>query len=124
MVTCGVLNSGDADQEVAEALDIAYVSQPPFSHVTPDSDLRHRELIASADVVVLTDVPVGNGNLPNVEAARDAAREGKQVVLLKPDLIGDRDFTGGAGTKAVEEALLRRAGVRLGLWMRCCASYE
>ena len=62
-LTCGVLNDGDADQEVAEALDIPYVSQPVFAHASPKSLEKHRELMRVADVVVLTDVPVGHGNL-------------------------------------------------------------
>jgi iron complex transport system ATP-binding protein len=104
-VTCGVLNEGDADQEVAEALDVPYVAQPAFSHITPEADSCHRELADSADVVVLTDVPVGQGNLANVEVARGAVRLRKSVVLLKPDLIGQRDFTDGKASALVEEAL-------------------
>ena len=104
-VSCGVLNQGDADQEVASALDIPHVSQPLFSQITPESHQRHVELMASADVVVLTDVPVGHGNLPNIEAVRDAARAGKSVVVLKPDQISSRDFTGGKASALVEETI-------------------
>ena len=104
-VTCGVLNEGDADQEVAGALDIPYVAQPAFAQITPDSDAAHRELMRSADVVVLTDVPVGNGNLANIEAATDAARAGKSVLLLKPEIIRDRDFTDGRASLLIQKAL-------------------
>ncbi len=104
-VTCGVLNAGDADQEVADALDIPHVAQPAFSHITEDSDRRHRELMRSADVVILTDVPAGNGNLPSFQAALDAARAGKRTLLLKPEIIGDRDFTNGRAAAIVSEAL-------------------
>lgn len=104
-VTCGVLNQGDADQEVAEALDVAYVLQPHFANISPESYTKHRELVEAADVVVLTDVPVGHGNLLNIEAARDAARSGKTVIALKPELIGERDFTDGAASALVKEAL-------------------
>lgn len=104
-VTCGVLNLGDADQEVAEALDIGHIAQPLFAHITPESHDEHRRLIEPADLVILTDVPVGNGNLPNIEAACEAVRSGKPVVALKPDLIADRDFTGGSASRLVQEAL-------------------
>lgn len=102
-LTCGVLNEGDADQEVADALDILYVSQPVFAQTTPESLVMHRELMRAADVVVLTDVPVGHGNLANIEVALEAAREGKPVIALKPELIGERDFTDGKATALVTE---------------------
>lgn len=105
-VTSGVLNEGDADQEVADALDIRYVSQPLFAHITPESHKEHSELIKSADVVVLTDVPAGNGNLLNFEAAYDAACLGKNLVVLKPQLICERDFTDGKAAKLVEQVVL------------------
>jgi len=105
LVTCGVLNEGDADQEVAEALDVAYVPQQPFSPISPDSHARHLELIGPADVVVLTDVPAGNGNLLNFEVAGDAVRAGKGVIALRPDLISERDFTDGRATSLVAEAI-------------------
>ena len=104
-ITCGVLNEGDADQEVADALDIPYIQQPQFSQITADSHNRHKELIDSADVVILTDVPVGPGNLANIQAAHEAARAGKKLIALKPDLIADRDFTEGKAAKLVQEAL-------------------
>ncbi|MCL5104067.1 MAG: ABC transporter ATP-binding protein, partial [Armatimonadetes bacterium] len=104
-VSSGVLSLGDADQEVADALDIAHVPQPLFSPITPESQLKHAELIVSADVVVLTDVPIGHGNLANIEAVRDAARAGKSVVALKLDLISSRDFTEGRAVELVEEIL-------------------
>jgi len=104
-ITCGVLNEGDADQEVADALDIPHVSQPLFAHILPDSHEKHREMIKSADIVVLTDVPAGNGNLLNFEAAYDAVCSGKHIIVLKPASIRDRDFTNGRAEKLVEEAI-------------------
>ncbi len=104
-LTCGVLNEGDADQEVAEALDIPHISQPVFAGIAPDSLEKHRELMRAADVVVLTDVPVGHGNLPNVEVALEAARAGKPIIALKPELIGSRDFTDGRATALLQELM-------------------
>ena len=104
-VTCGVLSEGDADQEVAEALDIPHVSEPLFSQITPESIAKHAELIREADVVVLTDVPVGHGNISNIAAVRDASLAGKSVIVLTPDLISTRDFTDGQATALVNEIL-------------------
>ena len=104
-LTSGVLNVGDADQEVAEALDVPYVSQQLFAATSPESVEDHRALMRAADVVVLTDVPVGHGNLANVQVALDAARVGKSVILLKPDLISERDFTDGKAAEMVGEVV-------------------
>lgn len=102
-LTCGVLNLGDADQEVAEALDVPHVGQQLFAQTSPESLTRHRELMRAADIVVLTDVAVGHGNLPNVEVALEAGRLGKPVIALKPDLVSERDFTEGRATEIVGE---------------------
>ncbi|MEN6355755.1 MAG: heme ABC transporter ATP-binding protein [Armatimonadota bacterium] len=104
-VTSGVLNQSDADQEVADALDIEYVPQQLFAQIAPDSHAKHLELIKSADVIILTDVPIGHGNILNIEAVHDAALSGKRVILLKPDLIKDRDFTDGMASGLVDEML-------------------
>ncbi len=104
-LTCGVLSDGDADQEVAEALDIEYVAQPVFAQTTAESLAKHLELMHDADIVVLTDVPVGHGNMSNVEVALEAVREGKPVIALKPELISQRDFTDGKAGQVVAEML-------------------
>lgn len=109
-VTSGVLNTGDADQEVADALDIEHVPQQLFAQIADESHAKHLELIKSADVVILTDVPIGHGNILNVEAVRDAAHSGKKVILLKPDLIKGRDFTSGRASELVEEMLKMGVG--------------
>lgn len=101
-LTCGVLDAGDADLEVAEALEIPCVAQPSFAHITPESHARHVELISNAEVVVLTDVPFGHGNLANLEAVAQAARSGASVVVLKPDSIGERDFVEGRAAEIIE----------------------
>ncbi|MCE5199636.1 ATP-binding cassette domain-containing protein [bacterium] len=104
-VTAGVLNDGDADQEVAEALDITHISQSIFTPITPESNQTNLDLIAQSDVVVMTDVPIGHGNIPNIEAVRNAARSGKSVIALRPDLVQNRDFTNGQGSALVSEIL-------------------
>jgi iron complex transport system ATP-binding protein len=86
-------------------LDIEYIPQQLFAQITDESHAKHLELIKSADVVILTDVPIGHGNILNVEAVHDAALSDKKVILLKPDLIKDRDFTDIKACELVEEML-------------------
>ena len=109
-VTAGVLNSGDADQEVAEALDIEHIMQPPFSFVTAESDAQNRCLMMKSDLIILTDVPVGHGNLLNIEAVCEAVRKGKDVIVMKPDRISERDFVDKMATELVSDMI--RVGAR------------
>lgn len=104
-VTCGVLNKEDADHEVAEALDITHISQPLYSEISPESQQKNDELISKADVVILTDVPVGHGNIPNIESVLKAAQAGKKTVVLKPGLINTRDFTDGRATDLINQII-------------------
>lgn len=110
-VTSGVLNYSDADQEVADALDIKYVQQQLFAQITPEAHTKHLHIMKTADVVVLTDVPMGNGNMLNIEAVRDAARSGKKAIVFKPDAIDERDFTSGKATGVVKE-ILEAGGIK------------
>jgi len=94
LVSAGVLNILDTDHDCASMLGVPMVSEAPFS---PISDEAHREnlrLIASSDAVLVTDFPVGPGNLRNLEAADAAVIAGSSVVLISEE-GAKRDFTGG-----------------------------
>jgi len=104
-VTAGMLTVGDADQEVADALDVPFVRLHPFSPVTRLDESQQHTMIDDADTVILSDTPIGHGNIPNVRACLYAVRNGKRVLLLRARSVGDRDFTGGEGAALVEELL-------------------
>lgn len=98
-VTAGVLNVLDSDYETASQLGIKTVSEAPFSPITPDSYAQNVELMKNADVIVLSGVPFGFGNLRNLEAALE-------VAVLKPVMIlaseSERDYTGGTAGQMLE----------------------
>ncbi|MGI6296063.1 MAG: ABC transporter ATP-binding protein [Armatimonadota bacterium] len=104
-VTCGVLSVGDADQEVADALDIPYVAQQIFESISELSSENHRELMQAADVVLLMNMPVGHGNLANLEIAAQAIASGKLVIAIDPNNVASRDFTGGKASALIEQIL-------------------
>ena len=108
-VTAGVLNAGDSDAEVGEALEIRMVTEAPFSRISDRAHAANVELIRAADAVVVTEVQVGSGNLKNLEAALEALESGKKVVLLSPHTIDERDFTGGKATGLYGELISRGA---------------
>ncbi len=97
-VTVGVLNELDSDEEAARALGIRCVCERPFSPISDASFDEALELIADGSIVVISDIPIGHGNLRNVTLALEAARRGHPVLLLSQTPVEERDFTGGAAT--------------------------
>ena len=94
-VTAGVLNVGDTDQEAADLLEISYISAPPFSPIPDESAAENLKMAQAADIVVVSDVPFGIWNLPNLTTASYIADSGKRLVLFRPEAFRERDFTGG-----------------------------
>jgi iron complex transport system ATP-binding protein len=92
-VSCGVLNEQDSDADVAAALDIPAVLEKPFSPLSEASIRRASEHVKKADIVVVSSVPFGSGNLPNLELARTALDEGKRVLIMEG--IDSRDYSPG-----------------------------
>lgn len=106
-VTAAGLNEGDTDAEVAQMLGISFAREASFSLLSPPVLREAARLAASADVVLLTDVPWGRANLANLEAALTLRRAGKPVVCLS-DPGADfeaRDFTGGPARELWRELL-------------------
>ncbi|MFW6174638.1 MAG: ABC transporter ATP-binding protein [Chloroflexota bacterium] len=96
-VTAGALGSGDTDRAAAEALGLDFPSAHAFGQISDQAHQHHIELARSADVAVLCPVPLGPGNLRNVEALAHARR----VIAIQPDTLGDRDYTGGEAAALV-----------------------
>ncbi|MCC6731202.1 MAG: heme ABC transporter ATP-binding protein [Chthonomonadales bacterium] len=101
VVTAGVLNRLDSDQEAAEVLGVEHVAEAPFSPIGEQARAACAALIARADAVVIAEVAFGRGNLANLELAAEAARSGKRVFIVRPGAIGERDFTGGEASALV-----------------------
>ncbi len=96
-VTAGVLNAIDIDYEM-NYLGVPIVSEAPFSPISYQAYQANLDLIDKADVVVLTDIPFGYGNLKNLEAA-EVALENKPVLIIEKESIEKRDFTKGKAKK-------------------------
>jgi iron complex transport system ATP-binding protein len=109
-LTAGVLNLGDGDEDVGRALEIRMATEAPFSHISDDAHIANLELIREADVVVVSDLHIGPGNLVNLEAALQALEWGKEVYLFSPRPIDERDHTGGKARETYDR-LLREGAV-------------
>ena len=103
-MTTGVLNRMDSDAEAAEALGVEAVLEKPFSAVGEDALCQASAMAAGADIVVLSDVPFGPGNLVNLRLAEEALSAGKQVWIAAG--IGRRDYTDGGQATALAARLL------------------
>ncbi len=110
-VSVGVVNVADSDQIEAETLDLRRVEEAPFSPITEETHGRNLEMAREANVVLVTGIPVGDGNLRNLEAAVKARGFGRRVLLIDDPPIPGRDFTDGAATALQRQVL--NAGAEL-----------
>ncbi len=94
-VTAGVLNVLDSDFETAKALNVTVVGEIPFSQITEESAEANISLAKQADIVVLTDFPVGFGNLKNVEVIEAALDMNIPVIVIDATPVEEKDFTDG-----------------------------
>lgn len=99
-ISVGALNRGDSDWEAAKALGATVIEEAPFM---PISERAYRETcraISRSEIVLITDVPFGFGNLLNLQAVLDAAVG--RVFIMRPEEFHKRDFTNGEATKLLK----------------------
>jgi iron complex transport system ATP-binding protein len=104
-LTAGVLNVGDADHAAAKAFGIRMIEIPGFTAIDAEAETQHRALAAAADIVVISDVPWGHGNLANLRVAHDALASGGVVWHLFSGDMRLLDFTGGEASHILREML-------------------
>jgi len=102
-ISCGVLNQGDSDWELARRLGCEIVDIAPFSYIEESDLQRNREKIEQADLVVVSELPFGHGNLKNLEQL--SGFSDKQIFLLQERNIAERDYTGGQAEKLWQQQL-------------------
>lgn len=112
-VTAGVLSANDSDCTTADGLGIRVIREPPFAPISRRSLEEYAAVLQASDVVVVTGMPIGPGNIDNLRALLDHA--GLTVFLLSPGGTdpADHDYTGGEAT-AILDALLNNGAVRVG----------
>lgn len=94
-LSAGVLNILDTDWTTANQLGIPMAEEAPFSPIGAISRDINLKLIQNADLIILGNIPFGEGNLPNLEAAKTALSMGKQVWICEFSTLEKRDFTQG-----------------------------
>jgi iron complex transport system ATP-binding protein len=110
-VSVGVVNVADSDQVEAEALDLPRVEEAPFSPIGEEAYRRNADMARASDVVIVTGIPFGRGNLRNLESAVKARGVGRRVLIVDDPPISGRDFTDGEAS-ALQRQILN-AGAEL-----------
>ncbi len=111
-VTVGVLNRLDSDQIVAETLNLPTVIDNPFTAISAEAKAQCARMMQQADLLLVTEVPFGRGNVANLELVEAAQRAGKQTILLGETPFSERDFCGGVAT-ALFDRLIANGAVSL-----------
>ncbi len=104
-LSLGVLNAGDTDWQYAKSLKIPVSEEKPFSGISDRSARKNREMLGDADLVVMTNVPIGSGNLRNLKMACESLENGKRVIYLKDRKYEEFDYTGGEATALLERMI-------------------
>jgi iron complex transport system ATP-binding protein len=108
-VSVGVLNEGDSDHRVATSLANEVVTAAPFSPVSDSAHARNLQLARTANVVVISAVPIGQGNIRNLDAAIGAASSGVQTVIFNS--FETQDFCSGKATDRFRELIRNGAAI-------------
>lgn len=105
-LSLGVLNVGDADWEHGRSLNIPMVEEIPFSGISDESHQENIKMMNQSDIIVISNVPIGTGNLKNLLGAKDALEKGKKVYYLAEN-SQEYDYTNGEAKKIIEEMLIK-----------------
>jgi iron complex transport system ATP-binding protein len=94
-ITAGALGQGDTDEEVASLLGIKHPLVSPFSPITEEAAAKSLEMARAANLIVLTEVPFGDGNLSTLEVAVSLAKTGLRILALSENEaeFAQRDYT-------------------------------
>jgi iron complex transport system ATP-binding protein len=106
-ITAGVLNVGDSDHLVGEALGIPMVLEKPFSAISDQTFSENLAMIEKTDLIIVEKFSIGMGNLRNLEAVMEGLKRGKEVLMIENDL--EFDFTGGKA-KDLYRSIVEKGG--------------
>lgn len=97
-LSAGVINLLDTDAEVCNELGISAIFEAPFSPISEENYRKNIAMIDSSDLVIISPVPFGYGNISNLKAFEYAVNIGKPTIMIDGPPIESRDFTNGKAT--------------------------
>jgi iron complex transport system ATP-binding protein len=95
-LSAGVLNALDSDEVTGRELGLPMAVEAPFAPIGDGAHAENLRLMGDADLVVLSDVPLGHGNARNLDAVHAALARGARVWVLAGVL--EQDHTGAAAS--------------------------
>lgn len=90
-ITAGVFAHGDSDLGCTDVFGVRALVCQPFSEIDDEALKENIELVKAADITVFCDMPFGQQNIRNLEAAAYASK----LVIIENGKPENRDFTGG-----------------------------
>ncbi len=93
-VSAGALNALDSDEVTGRELGLPMAVEAPFSPLGDEVHDENLRLMADADLVLVAGVPLGHGNIRNLDAVKAALARGASV-WVSEQLFRD-DHTGAA----------------------------
>lgn len=99
-ISCGILIEGDSDLDLCKSLDLDFVAENPFSKFSEANIAKNKAFIDNSDIIILTDVAVGYGNLDNIKMIENI-RDKKIIILHSVN----RDFVSGEYEKILEKLI-------------------
>ncbi|TFG63771.1 MAG: ATP-binding cassette domain-containing protein [Spirochaetales bacterium] len=109
-VTTCILSSIDTDARVASSLNIPMIQGEPFVEILKEKRDQNRACMMEADIIVVSRVLFGMGNMENLLALDEALAKNKPVYFIDGDNFHARDFTEGKVTE-IYNRLIRNGAV-------------
>ena len=57
------------------------VEEQPFSGISDEAHRKNIDVMAKSDIIVISNVPIGSGNLKNLEGARQGLDGGQELSI-------------------------------------------
>ncbi len=110
-ITLGVVNQRDSDWDLGKQLRLEMAEEVPFSEISDEALLKAEALAQDADFIIMTSIPLGWGNLKNLNLLKLQLDIGKRVYLFnRYPREKQFDYTEGQGTEKLR--LLKEKGLR------------
>lgn len=100
-LTMGALNQGDSDWELGFQLGIPMAIEKPFCEMGSEALAEAMKMIEATDCVILSNVPLGWGNINNLQLIARALEIGKRAYYLREHQFHN-DFVQGKATAMLE----------------------
>jgi iron complex transport system ATP-binding protein len=123
-VTTGVLSMSDSDYATAADLNVPCIAEPPFTPVSEASQDALATMLQNAERIVVTPMPVGQGNLVNLEILKESSSAPVLFMTAgsRPEIP---DYCGGAASAIIKNLLDgdRLRGLSLNAIIRECTHF-